>query len=107
MLQVKNSEKCLQLCCGLITLFNRLSQRSYGHFRNRLIKFCLNNAVNLRHLAPHITLCVMHVTLTKWRSYRDHVLCDVTSPYEYIKMTKAVVRGGGSNLKVGAYGERG
>ena len=25
---------------------------------------------------------------TKWRSYRDHRLCDVTSPYVYLKTSQ-------------------
>jgi len=38
---------------------------------NKLIRFYLNNTINLRHLSK------------KWRSYRDHRLCDVTSPCAY------------------------
>ena len=50
-------------------------------FLNQLIQFYLNNTIDLRHLTQRIRL--YHVIPTKWRSYRDHRLCDVTAPYEF------------------------
>ena len=38
----------------------------------------LNNMVSLHPLTPHIMPSYTH----KWRTYRDHRLCDVTSPCE-------------------------
>jgi len=50
-------------------------------FVNQLIQFCSSNTANIRSLTPRITLCVVHVIHTKWRSCHAHRLCDVTSPY--------------------------
>jgi len=45
---------------------------------NQWVEFYLNNTINLRPL----TLC--HVIPTKWRSYRGHGYCEVTSPNVYL-----------------------
>jgi len=50
-------------------------------FINQRIECCLNNTINLRPLTPHIMPC--YSLPTKWRSYRGHRFCDVTSPYVY------------------------
>jgi len=49
---------------------------------NSLIQFYLNNAINLRHLTPHITPCLP----ATWRSY-----CDVTPPYSLRKSINTYV----------------
>ena len=46
-------------------------------FLKYLVKFYLNNTVNLHPLTPHITPSYTH----KMRTYRDHWFCDVISPY--------------------------
>jgi len=48
---------------------------------NKLIQFYSNNTLNVRLLTLQITLCL--IIPTKWRSCREHRLCDVTSPYMY------------------------
>ena len=59
---------------------------------DKLVQFYLNNTINLRHLTQRIISCHTH----KWRSYRDHRLCDVTSTYVFVysrrAKTTAVVR---------------
>ena len=52
-------------------------------FSNQLIEFYLNNTINFRPLTPHIC----HVIPTKWRSYRGHRYCDITSPYVYTQVS--------------------
>jgi len=49
-------------------------------FLNRVIQFYLNNTINLRHLSQRIISLYIGLP-TKWRSYRDHRLCDITSSY--------------------------
>jgi len=49
-------------------------------FLNRVIQFYSNNTINLRHLSQRIISLYIGLP-TKWRSYRDHRLCDITSPY--------------------------
>ena len=44
-------------------------------FLNQLIPFYMNNTLNLRPL----THTLYRVIPTKWRSYRDHRLRDVTT----------------------------
>jgi len=46
-------------------------------FLNKLIQFYLNDTTDLRHLTQRIVSC--YTVPTKWRSCRDHRLCDVTS----------------------------
>jgi len=46
-------------------------------FFNGRIQIYLNNTLNLPPLTPYIIPCYTQ----KWRSYRDHRLCDVTLPY--------------------------
>ena len=60
----------------LQSLINTLCRQVNDHvdiFVNWLIKFYLNDMVNLHLLTPHI--------MPKWRSYRDHGFCDVNAPY--------------------------
>jgi len=45
--------------------------------------FYLNNATYFRPLTQRIILCIIP---TKWRSYRDHRLYDVTSPCVFNKI---------------------
>ena len=62
--------------------FNTLCWQVSDHtdtFLNILIEFYLNKMINHRPLTPHI---IPHIP-TKWRSYCDHRLCDVTLPYMY------------------------
>jgi len=47
-------------------------------FLNYLVKFYLNNMVNLHPLTPHITPSYTH---KMENVYRDHRFCDVISPY--------------------------
>jgi len=47
---------------------------------NKLIQFYLNNMTNFA-IYPN---ALNRVIPTKWRSYRDHRLCDVASPYAFI-----------------------
>jgi len=54
-----------------------------GIFLNELIQFYLNDTINRRHLTPHILPYYTH----KMAIYRDHRLCDVTSPYYMYRPT--------------------
>jgi len=50
-------------------------------FLDQLIQFYLNNTLNLRPL--NYTNYLSCYARKKWRSYREHTLCDVISPSVY------------------------
>ena len=67
----------------LINVFHVISMKyafwqASEHTDIQRTECCLNNAI---HLRPLIRYIMPHVIPTKWRSYRGHRFCDVTSPH--------------------------
>jgi len=66
----------------LINVFHLISMKyafwqASEHTDIQRTECCLNNTIHLRRLIRYI---MPYVIPTKWRSYRGHRFCDVTSP---------------------------
>ena len=69
---------------AVIVLKNTLCWLVIDHadiFLNKPIQFYLNDTANLFAICLN---ALYGVIPTKWRSYRDQGLCDVSSPYVYV-----------------------